>query len=139
MLAIADARFVDRLAAEAVRAGKLPRDFRVPDAWRDNTPDALRARLQPFAARGLLPSFPFGSDFTPVEQRLMPALLWLKKQLGGVRGWTRLAGAAIAPGRTPDTDVCLQRLALNDDALSWRERLLARVVRGALARTTRST
>ena len=138
MLAIADARFVDRLAADAVRAGKLPRDFRVPDACRANTPSALHDRLRPFAAQGLLPTFPFGSDFTATEQRLMPALLWLKKQLGSPRGWAHLAHAAISPGSTDDSDECLQRLALTGEGLALRERLLARVVRGALVRTSRS-
>ena len=32
------------------------------------------AALRNAARAGLLPSFPFGSDFTEVEQRLMPAL-----------------------------------------------------------------
>ena len=37
-------------------------------------PTGSRARCKPAADAGLLPTFPFGTDFTEVEQRLMPAL-----------------------------------------------------------------
>lgn len=135
MLAISDARFVDGLAADAIRAGKLPRDFRVPDTWRGNTPEALSKRLAPFAARGLFPAFPFGSDFTAVEQRLLPALLWLKRASSERRRWPALLGALIAPGQAEGADECLARLQLGAEARSLRERLLGRLLRGALARS----
>jgi acyl-CoA hydrolase len=135
MLAICDARFVDELAKAAIRAEKLPRDFQVPEAWRRNTPAALRAKLAPFAASGLLPPFPFGSDFSSVERRLLPALLWLKRQLGQRRCWPVLLGALIAPGNVAGADECLARLQLGQGTRSLRERLLARLVRGALARS----
>lgn len=135
MLALSDARFVDALAADAVRAGKLPRDFRVPDAWRANTPEALHAKLTPFAARGLLPKFPFGSDFDDTERRVLPALLWLKAQLGEPRRWPALLGALLAPGNAEDTQTCLERLDLIGTRKSLRERLLTRLVRAAVART----
>ncbi len=134
MLAISDARFVDELAASALRHGKLPRDFRVPDGCRRNTPAALSERLAPFAARGLLPAFPFGSDFDATERRLLPALLWLKKHSADPRHWPRVLGALLAPGASREADACLQRLQLAD-AHGVRERVLARLVRGALSRT----
>ncbi len=134
MLAICDARFIDGLVADAQRAGKLPRGFRVPDAWRQNTPQALAERLRPFVRRELLPSFPFGSDFDAVEQRLLPALLWLKQRVADPRRWPALAAAIMAPGRPIDADAPLARLALQHPR-GWHERLLARLVRGALSRT----
>ncbi len=136
MLAISDARFIDTLAAAAMRANKLPRDFRVPDAWRANTPQRLAATLAPFAARGLLPTYPFGSDFDATEQRLMPALLWLKRHLAQRKYWPALVAALLAPGHPPHADECLRRLQLGQGALSSRERLLARLVRGALVRSS---
>lgn len=135
MLAISDARFVDALAGEAIRAGKLPRDFRVPEAWRANTPEVLHAKLRPFVSKGLLPAFPFGSDFDAVERRLLPALLWLKSTAARPRRWTSLLGALLAPGPVPDAWACLDRLGLRDGTGGWRQALLARLVRGALART----
>ena len=50
----------------------------MPAAARDNTPDAIERALKPAADAGLLPSFPFGTDFTAVEQRLVPALEMLE-------------------------------------------------------------
>jgi len=135
MLAISDARFQDELAGDAIRAGKLARDFRVPDAWRANTPAALAARLRPFTAQGLLPLFPFGSDFSAVERRLLPALVWLKKNTGDRRRWPAVLGALMAPGAVPEADECLERLGLSAPS-SVGERLLARLVRGALVRTS---
>ena len=49
LIAIADRRFQDGLAARAIAAGKLPRGWRVPEAARGNTPEALAAA--PGAAR----------------------------------------------------------------------------------------
>jgi acyl-CoA hydrolase len=134
MLSISDARFQDELAKTAVGAGKLARDFRIPDAWRQNTPQALAARLQPFTARGLFPQFPFGSDFSAVERRLLPALMWLKKHTGDRRKLPALLGALTAPGTTPDAGPCLDRLGLARPG-NLDERVLARLVRAALART----
>lgn len=134
MLAICDARFVDTLVADAIRAGKLPSDFRVPPAWRNNTPATLAASLAPFAQRGLLPTFPFGSDFNATEQRLLPALLWLKQRAGKPRHWLDLLRALIAPGSSDDAATCLDRLGLAHPG-SLRERIFSRIVRGALART----
>jgi len=134
MLAIADARFVDELAATAVRNGKLPRDFRVPDAWRANTPEALAERLRAAKAAGLLPAFPFGSDFDATELRVLPALLWLKARVGDPRRWPSLVAALLAPGGRADDAELLARLGLARPA-SIGERVLARLVRGAIERS----
>jgi acyl-CoA hydrolase len=136
MLAISDARFQDALADEARRNGKLARDFRIPDAWRRNTPDDLAARMRPFAARGLFPAFPFGSDFTAIERRLLPALLWLRKSTADWRRWPAVLGALVSPGRAGETREVLERLGLADPA-SFAERITARLVRGALSRAER--
>jgi len=137
MLAISDAHFVDRLADDAKRAGKLPRDFRIPDAWRANTPEGLAARLARARAGKRFPSFPFGSDFDETERELLPALGWLKSAVGEPRRWPALAGAWLAPGSPKGHQPLLRRLGLDRPA-SLRERALARLVRGAIARTRRS-
>jgi hypothetical protein len=79
MLALADARFQDALAAEAKAAGKLRRDFTIPPEWRRNTPQHLAEALRPLRARGLFAVFPFGSDFSPEELYLLPALKKLRQ------------------------------------------------------------
>ncbi len=134
MLSICDARFVDELARQAMASGKLARDYRVPDALRANTPHELARRLQPGIAAGLLPRFPFGSDFNETELRTLPALLWLKSRLADPGRWPALLGALLAPGPANATTLqILERLALHAPQ-GWRERLLARLVRGACAR-----
>ena len=74
MLGVADSRFQDDLMRQAKDAGKLPRHYEIPAASRDNHPERIAGALKPAREAGLLPSFPFGSDFTEVEQRLIPAL-----------------------------------------------------------------
>ncbi len=137
MLAISDARFLDGLVADAQRARKLPRDFRVPDAWRANTPQRLRAALAAARRAGLFPAFPLGSDFDAAEQGLLPALGLLQGwATRGLRGWPALAWALLAPGRAIDTEAALARMRLAAPR-GPRERLLARLLRGALVRAPR--
>lgn len=133
MLAVTDARFQDEIVRAAIRGKKLSRDFKIPDAWKSNTPEALADKLRPLKARGLFSEFPFGSDFTPIEQRLLPALAWLAKQSKS-EDWGALAGAIALPGKIAETDACIERLGLSKPS-SVKERMLARLVRGALART----
>ncbi len=134
MLAISDARFVDELAATAIRNGKLAKGFRVPEAWRANTPEGLADRLRTQKVAGLFPTFPFGSDFDDTERRVLPALLWLKARVGEPGRWPQLLGALLAPGDA-DAGAVLARLSL-DRPRSLREKVTARLVRGALARAT---
>ena len=79
MLALTDARFQDALCRQARDAGKLRPDFVMPPAWRNNTPERLAAALAPLRARGRFPTFPFGSDFSAEELRLLPALKRLQQ------------------------------------------------------------
>jgi acyl-CoA hydrolase len=76
MLAIADSRFQDELLRRAKDAGKIEKSFELPAACRDNTPERIARALG--EARELLPPFPFGSDFTATEERLIPALELLR-------------------------------------------------------------
>src|SRR5262249_39605786 len=78
MVSIADSRFQDELLRQPKDAGKIDRTFTLPKSARDNTPDMIARALKPAADTGLLPTFPFGTDFTAVEQRLIPALQKLK-------------------------------------------------------------
>ncbi len=80
----------------------------LPETARDNTPDAIERALKPATDAGLLPPFPFGSDFTEVEQRLLPALQTLKSASQGQRLALLLRGLA-ARNTAPDL---LDRLGL---------------------------
>jgi acyl-CoA hydrolase len=128
MLAITDTRFQDELLRQAKDAGKIEPSFALPDNARNNTPEAIEQALKPAADAGLLPAFPFGTDFTEVEQRLIPALEKLKSASPGALAGLLLHGLG-APARK-DGD-CLDRLGLaHPKTLS--DRLYAVLVRGAL-------
>jgi hypothetical protein len=134
MLQVADSRFQDELARQAKDAGKLPKDFEISPACRDNYPDRIADALKPAREAGLLPSFPFGSDFTDVEQRLIPALQTLQE---AQRSPPRLLGL-LWQGITRHPDAadseCLARLGLDRPA-TLAERAYGALVSAALARS----
>lgn len=133
MLNVADSRFQESLLAEAKRARKLPVDYRIPDAYRRNTPERLKAALAPFAAQGLFPDFPFGHEFTHEELRLGRALKHLEAESRSLAGKLRLAAAALKPV-TPDAGPCLARMDLAQPK-TLEDRLYARLVSAALEAT----
>jgi hypothetical protein len=132
MLQVADSQFQDELAREAKDAGKLPKNFEIPGAHRDNYSDRITSALKPARAAGLLPSFPFGTDFNAIEQRLIPALLLLQEAQRTPHRLLRLFWQGLT--RAPDADdhACLARLGLDLPA-SWSERTYRTLVIAALA------
>ena len=134
LIAIADSRFQDALAARAKTAGKLPRDWRIPQHALPNTPERLAASLAPFSAKGLLPMFPLGTDFDADEQRLIPALQWLKRSASTWGGRMRFA-AAFAGDATDDAEArALARMGFSAPR-GAKERALRRILALALRRT----
>ncbi|GAB2794026.1 acetyl-CoA hydrolase/transferase C-terminal domain-containing protein [Dyella kyungheensis] len=135
MLSITDARFIDALCAEAKSHGKLAADFQVPERWRNNRPELLKEALMPWQEKGLLPPFPFGSDFTEVEQRLLPALGWLKSRSSSWRGKWEVLRAAASPGEpVGGEDEALERMGLAQPG-SMGDRIQQRLLKAALRRT----
>ncbi|WP_417468793.1 acetyl-CoA hydrolase/transferase C-terminal domain-containing protein [Maricaulis sp.] len=115
LLNIADSRFQDELLASAKAAGKIALDHEIPPVFRNNTPERLRAVLGPARASGVLPEFPFGTDFTPVEQRLMSALGRMKEASYSKRATAGLIlGGAF--GRGMRDDAALERMGLSSPA-----------------------
>jgi hypothetical protein len=137
MLGITDSRIQGELARRAKDAGKLPRDFQIPAAYRENFPDRITRALKPAREAGLLPSFPFGSDFTDVERRLIPALQILQD----AQRWPQRLPGLLWQGfsRSPDADdrECLARLGLDLPA-TLSERAYRALVSAALARSRAS-
>ncbi len=133
MIAIADSRFQDALAARAKAAGKLPRGWQVPASARQNTPGQLAASLAPLAAKGLLPMFPLGTDLDATEQRLVPALRWLRENASHWRGRLALLAGLAATGARAEDVAALARMGLGAPR-GLRERLLARLVALGLRR-----
>jgi hypothetical protein len=134
MLQVADSRFQAELARQAKDAGKLAQNFEIPAAHRENFPERIASALNPAREAGVLPSFPFGSDFTEVEQRLIPALQILQD---GQRWPHRLPGL-LWQGLTARPDAadneCLARLGLDRPA-TLSEHAYRALVIAALARS----
>jgi acyl-CoA hydrolase len=132
MLSVTDSRFQDELMRQAKDAGKLPKTFEIPAAHRDN--QRIARALTPAREAGLLPSFPFGSDFTEVEQRLIPALQILQEAQRAPRHLAGLLWQGFVSSPDASDKECLARLGL-DKSASWAERGYRALVSAALARS----
>ncbi len=79
MICIADSRFQADLLSTAKQFGKLDQAWSIPAEYSENTPAGLKTRLKQGINDDSFPEWPFGSDFSTVELRLIKALGWLKK------------------------------------------------------------
>jgi acyl-CoA hydrolase len=125
MLNVTDSRWQGELLRRAKDAKKIERGYEIPREARDNTPDAIARKLKPARDAGLLPDFPFGTDFTEVEQRLLPALQKLKS--ASTLGLLKLL---LRPAPSRDKEA-LARMGLDRPA-NLRERVYAHLIRAAL-------
>lgn len=137
MLSISDHRFQEELMEQAKQAGKLASDYQMPDSFSRNTPESIAHWLAPYTkgSDAQLPTFPFGTDFTAIEQRLLPALDELQNASHSKRALARLAMVGLRAGPpTKEHQDCLQRLQL-DKPDTIAERISAALVRGSLVHT----
>lgn len=125
MLAIADSRFQPELLRTAKEAGKIAKTYEIPAPYRNNTPDRIEKALAPFD----LAPYPAGTDFTPVEQRLLFALEKLQRATPG-----QIAGLAfkgLFQAAPKDRAEALARMKLNKPN-NVKERFYRALVAGAL-------
>jgi acyl-CoA hydrolase len=130
LLRIADSRFQPELVAAAKAHGKLAADWTLPEAWTRNTPAHLDAALHPLTEAGLLPGFPFGTDLTADEVRIVTALRRLKKSLHHPVALVSAVVRGAASGRRVPP-AYLERLGL-DEARGFKALLLRRLFAGNL-------
>ena len=130
MLGVADSRFQGELLNQAKAAGKIEKSFEVPAAYRDNTPKRIERALGPARAAGLIPPFPFGTDFTQIEQRLIPALTSLASA-SPIQIVSFLMRGLWPSGHSPDTQDCLDRMGLARPK-GFLELIYAALLRGSL-------
>ena len=128
MLAVADSRFQADLLAQAKRAGKIEPTYEIPLEQRNNTPQAIAARLAAFRAAGKLPDFPFGCDFTADDLAAARVLMQLKARKSSPLAMARTLLRGLVRQADP---VVLRRLGLEHPA-SIKERLL-RLLLGGLS------
>lgn len=131
LIEIADSGFQEELVKDAIRAGKLNRNYRIPDRARNNRHEHLQKVLAPYRKQGLFQSFPFGTDLTEAELTLRKALLALKNQRKKFHlpGLTVLRKTAAIPEAALPY---LERMELNRPK-SIKEKLMRRAVVYALA------
>jgi len=132
MLAITDARFAPKLLECARRALKVPA-VEQPELRRENSPESVSRRLQPFRDSGLLCDYPLGCDFTPVEQRLAKALGWLKSATATRGGKARTVWEAFTSGGREDAEA-MERMQLAKPS-GFAELMQARLLKLALQQT----
>ncbi len=134
MLNIADSRFQDDLLHEAISARKIRSDYQIPEMFRHNTPARLQAVYEGYQKQGMFPMLPFGSDFTYVEERLLPALGWLKEKTQ-TRNLLKLARATLRDHVDDQRfKVHLERMGL-DKPKSLKEEVYQRLLHAALSAT----
>ncbi len=133
MLNVADSRFQDELREQAQKAGKLRADYSIPERFRYNSPETLQ-RLADHADEAAFPSFPLGTDFDATEQRLLPALNWLKEEVSR-KDYFQLGRSAMRTHARPaDYQAELARMELQNPK-GMRERLYQRLLLTALETT----
>ena len=132
MLAVADSRFQDELLRQAKDAGKIEKRFALPPAWRDNSPQRIERALAGARDEGLLAPFPFETDFTPTEQRLLPALEALKSASASPLRLVRILARGLG-GKADSAEIgdCLARMGF-DRPSGFSARAYAALLRGAL-------
>lgn len=130
LIAIADSRFQDDLVAQAKAAGKLNTDYEVPEQHRQNLPEVLRAQLQPWNASALLPDFPFGTDLTADELRIVGALRQMQHASQHPAELVSMLVKSLLTDREAPP-AYLQRLGL-DDATSLRKIVMRKLFAGNL-------
>ena len=135
LLNVADSRFQDELLAKAKATGKVPRDYRIPAAHRANTPQRLEESFARHRADGFFSEYPFGTDLTAEEIVLARALKRLQARTGTLGGKLRAVLRALLSGTPPESQrALLKRMGLDSPA-TFGERLLQRLVSGALRDT----
>jgi acetyl-CoA hydrolase/transferase-like protein len=134
MLQVSDSRFQNDLMRQAKDAGKLAKNYEIPAAHRENFPERIVSALKPARDAGLLPSFPFGSDFTDVEQRLIPALELLQDAQRTPLHLPGMLWQGFFHGPNAADSECLARLGLDKPA-TLAERAYRALVNAALVRS----
>jgi acyl-CoA hydrolase len=110
LLAISDVEFQEDLIIQAQKHQKLSRHYRLPSYAYNNHPGYLENFLQEARTQGIFPEFPFGTDFTSVEEKVYSALMRLKKSSGPLDRVQQLYKGLTLPVKTYEPE--LRRMKL---------------------------
>jgi acyl-CoA hydrolase len=130
MLSVSDSRFQNGLLKQAKDSGKIEKTFVIPAECRENLPERIERALHPARNAGLMEPFPFGTDFTKTEQRLLPALQRLATASPFELAGLLLRGIG-ARGSPTDIKDCFDRMGLAKPK-GLMETIYATLLRGSL-------
>ncbi|MFT5611723.1 MAG: acyl-CoA hydrolase [Polaribacter sp.] len=131
MLSITDSQFQVDLLKTAKTNGKIDSKYELQESWRCNSQSDLGIKLQPYKQQGLLPDYPFGTDFTKLEQRLIPVLKTMKSAAKSKVALFKLATAGLLANSNQDDDAALKRMCLQHPT-SLTDKITRLVLLGAL-------
>lgn len=133
LLNITDSRFQEGLLQKAKEAGKIPKNYVIPDQFRNNSPQRLENELADYKKKGMFPPFPFGTDFTDDELAIGKALKGLKAQMSEGLSKVSSLGRAMTIRTIPGAaKPYLERLQL-DNPHSAKEKMMQKLVVYALS------
>lgn len=132
LINIADSRFQGELLKKAKRAKKLPRDYKIPELFCENTPERIQSSLTRAQESDQLPAFPLGSGLTDTEEYLAEGLAQLAPQAGNFAAMTSLAIKGLRRPITRKMQTALERMQL-DQPRGVRDRLYRALLLGGLS------
>lgn len=133
MVGISDSRFQEELVRAAKEAGKLEKGYEIPQNQRENTPERIAAALKPLKQEGACATFPFGSDFTEEEKRLLPALGLLRDKTATTTGMAGAVLGALFSGGPSEKHLPLIRRMGLEEPQGVRQHLYRRLLGWALS------
>lgn len=128
LLAITDSRFQIGLMVQAKAAGKLEHDYHIPESQQHNLPDRVKQRLGDAVGSGLFPDFPFGTDFTDEELKIVKILQRMKESSEHPLQMIKALIASVSEDKSVP-EAWLQRLQLAQPD-TWKQRLLRQLFIG---------
>jgi hypothetical protein len=134
LVQIMDARFQDAFVTDAKRAGKLSRDYVVPERARKNRPEYLASLMSPWRSQGLFDELPFGSEMSRDEVALAKALRYAGGQMASWRGRAALVRQLFSAQASAALLPLLKRMDLQKPT-TFNERLQQRLIISGLRAT----
>lgn len=133
LIKIADSRFQPELLQQAKAAGKVARDYEIPEAFTQNYPAIIDALCAKYRSADLFPKYPNGSSFTDTELKIVKALKVLAGKGQTKTGKLKMVFEALTSQKpTRDMQVFLQRMNLEKPQgfTEWMaQRLLSKEIR----------
>ncbi len=123
LIKVADSRFQDDLLAQAKAAGKVCKDYQLPEAYRHNTPENLMNMVNKYKAKGFFDPFPFGCDFTEEELKIGKALKGLKSKTATRSGLLKCMWEAFKVKYVPEEFSPLMRRMDMENPVNFKEKL----------------